>query len=131
MNGNTPYGGTPTVTPAGKRASADISDPAPDQIRRLQENMSEIAAETRKLLPNGYLVNTNVGRGATGVKAQIAVRPPAGRPVSAGFSPSEDELQSSEIIDTDDQTEVARGLAASAILQVKQAVSSDITSVAR
>lgn len=131
MNGNTPYAGAPTVTQAGKRASDDRPDPSPETVRRLREDLSAIATETREYLPDGYTVNADVGQGATGLEAKIAVQPPAGRPVSAGFSPEPDDLNADRIVDEEDRHEVARGLAASAALQVKQALAANITPTAR
>ncbi|MFB6094864.1 MAG: DUF5811 family protein, partial [Halodesulfurarchaeum sp.] len=58
------------------------------------------------------------------------VQPPVGNPVSAGFSP---DLEGSgeELIPVEDEEEVARGLAASAALQVKRAIDGDVPPTAR
>lgn len=131
MNGNTPYAGTPTVTQAGKRATTDIPEPSPEQLRQLREDVFDIAAETRAYLPDGYAVDADIDQGVSGPQVRIAVRPPAGRPVSAGFTPEPDDLEAGRIVDEADRQEVARGLAASAALQVKQAISSAVTPTAR
>ncbi|PSP79512.1 hypothetical protein BRC81_04670 [Halobacteriales archaeon QS_1_68_20] len=118
MNANTPYAGLPGVTPPGERAPEDVSEVTPEQHRALREHVSEIASLTREYLPHEYAIGAEVRRGATGPEATVAVEPPVGHPVSAGLSP---ELNDIEDLDVD-ASEVARGLAATAALQVKQAM---------
>ena len=131
MNGNTPYAGTPGITQAGRRATADLPDLTADQKRALRQNVARIAAQTREFLPDEYLVDADVTHGASGPQARIAVQPPIGHPVSAGFAPEDDDFEEDPLIDDEDRSEVARGLAASAALQVKQAIQSDVTPTAR
>jgi hypothetical protein len=121
MNGNNPYAGRPGTTAAGQRDPADELELTADQRRMLQDHLSAIAAHTRELLPGEYSVAAELRRGATGPEATIAVRPPVGHPVSAGFSPEEADLDADEL-PVDDVAEVAHGLAATAALQVKQAM---------
>ncbi len=131
MNGNTPYAGHPSVTPAGKRSQADLPELTADQKRRLRKDLSAIAAETRTYLPDEYAVNTDLNVGSSGPQATVAVQPPIGHPVSAGFTPGQDDLDAERIVDEEDCQEVARGLAASAALQVKQAISGSVPPTAR
>lgn len=131
MNGNTPYAGNPNVTQAGRRASEDLPELSTDQKRRLRQDVTRIAAETRQYLPSEYAVDADINHGAAGPMVTVAVQPPVGRPVSAGFSPEQDDLDAERIVNDDDCQEVARGLAASAAFQVKQAVSNDVTPTAR
>lgn len=131
MNGNTPYAGTPGTTQAGKRASADLAELSAGQRRALRENVTRIAARTRSFLPDEYIVDSDVSQAAGGARATVAVQPPVGHPVSAGFSPEGEDFEDDELISDDDEFEVARGLAASAALQVKQAVQDDVTPTAR
>lgn len=131
MNGNNPYAGIPGTTPAGKRAAADVPELTAKQRRELRENVTRIAARTRSFLPSEYIVDSDVSQGATGARATVAVQPPIGHPVSAGFSPDGDDFEEEPLITDDDQFEVARGLAASAALQVKQAMQDDVTPTAR
>jgi len=131
MNGNTPYAGPPGVTQAGRRSADDLPDLTPDQKRTLRREVATIAARTREFLPNEYVVDVDVMAGAGGPTATVAVQPPAGHPVSAGFTPEEDDIDRGEVIPTEDRDEVARGLAASAALQVKRAVGNDVTPTAR
>lgn len=119
MNGNTPYAGLPGVAEAGHRAAADVPDLTSDQKRVLRRQVSHIAARTRQLLPDEYAVGSEVRAGTNGPEATVAVRPPVGHPVSAGFTPQGDDLDDG--FDAAASDEVARGLAASAALQVKQA----------
>ncbi|ELZ03974.1 DUF5811 family protein [Natrialba asiatica] len=130
MNGNTPYAGLPGETAAGQRAAADIPDLSSSQKRLLHRDVSRIAARTREFLPNEYIVDADVSTSATGPQVTVAVRPPVGHAVSAGFTPEMEEI-SEEIITADERDEVARGLAASAALQVKRAVSDAVTPTAK
>lgn len=134
MNGNTPYGGLPGVTGAGKRAAADVPDLTNTQKRSLHRDVSRIAARTREYLPNEYVVDSDISHGASGPQVTVAVHPPVGHAVSAGFTPSlETELEDdSSVIDADERDEVARGLAASAAFQVKQALGNgNVTTMAK
>ncbi|WP_440770838.1 DUF5811 family protein [Natronorubrum sp. DTA28] len=128
MNGNTPYAGLPGETGAGQRAAADVPNLSRDQKRLLHRDVSRIAARTREFLPSEYVVDSDVSSGMTGPQVTVAVRPPVGHAVSAGFTPDlEDVAAGEEVITADERSEVARGLAASAALQVKQAVSNNVT----
>ncbi|WP_435347760.1 DUF5811 family protein [Haloarchaeobius sp. HRN-SO-5] len=131
MNGNTPYAGLPGSTQAGHRASADIPELTPEQKRALRADVANIAARTREFLPDEYVVDGDVSQGISGPQATVAVQPPVGNPISAGFTPDADDLDEESLIAPEDQAEVARGLAASAALQVKQAISNSVTPTAR
>ncbi|WP_226004465.1 DUF5811 family protein [Natrinema salinisoli] len=127
MNGNTPYAGLPGETGAGQRAAADVPDLSSAQKRLLHRDVSRIAARTREFLPNEYVVDADVSNGMTGPEVTVAVRPPVGHAVSAGFTPDlEEAAAAEEVITADERDEVARGLAASAALQVKQAISNNV-----
>ncbi len=126
MNGNTPYAGLPGQTKAGQRAAADLPTLSRPQKRLLHRDVSRIAALTREFLPDEYVVDADVQSGISGPQVTVAVQPPVGHPVSAGFAPDVEDV-TDEIISDDERAEVARGLAASAALQVKQAVSNGIT----
>ncbi len=131
MNGNTPHAGLPGIAPAGKRDPADMPEITADQKRALRAEVTQIAARTRKFLPDEYVVNANVSRGVAGPRATVAVDPPIGEPVSAGFSPDLEDVDEGSPIPIDgDPDEVARGLAAGAVLQVKQSLD-DVTPTAR
>lgn len=116
MNGNTPHAGLPGVTPPGQRSADDLPELTPEQHRRLREQVSEIAAITREYLPDEYAIGAELRRGHSGPEATVAVEPPVGHPVSAGFALDLDEVDDMDV----DADEVARGLAATAALQVKQ-----------
>jgi hypothetical protein len=131
MNGNNPYAGAPGVTEAGKRANADVLQLSSTQKRVLRREVSRVAARTREFLPDEYVVDADVVNGSAGPTAQVAVQPPIGHPVSAGFQPDQDDIDSGEPISAEDRDEVARGLAASAALQVKQALQNNVTPTAR
>ncbi|GAA0304414.1 DUF5811 family protein [Halarchaeum salinum] len=115
MNGNTPYAG-----PGGNPTDDDEAALTPEQRRALRDSLARIAAETRTYLPDEYIVGAEIGQNQQGTHATVAVRPPAGNPVSAGFTPEFDE-NDTDLVPADERAEVAQGLAASAALQVKQA----------
>jgi len=112
MNGNTPYAGPDATEPVELSVA---------QRRALRESLSRIAARTREFLPDEYVVGSEVNDGANGPQATVAVRPPVGKPVSAGFTPDVDD-DDTDLIPATERDEVARGLAASAALQVKIAL---------
>jgi len=91
MNGNTPYAGLPGETGAGQRAAADVPDLSSAQKRLLHRDVSRIAARTREFLPNEYVVDADVSTGMTGPQVTVAVRPPVGHAISAGFTPDLEE----------------------------------------
>lgn len=122
MNGNNPHAGAPGITQAGQRAPTDVPELTVAQKRTLRRDVSAIAARTREFLPSEYVVDSDVSQSATGPEARVAVQPPVGHPVSAGFTPDEDDFDAEDLISSEDRQEVARGLAASAALQVKQAM---------
>lgn len=130
MNGNNPYAGVPGVTEAGHRANADVPDLSPEQKESLRNSITAIATQTREFLPDEYIVGSKVADGGNGPEAQVSVQPPVGHPVSAGFRPDGDDFDG-EDLETHEEGEVARGLAASAALQVKQVLGDDLTPTAR
>ena len=128
MNGNNPYAGAPGVVDAGK-PSHDV-DLTPDQMHALRRAVAGIVAQTRTYLPDSYVIGSQLSHGAEGPMATVAVDPPAGHAVSAGFTPDLDDLESG--LSETDREEVARGLAASAALQVMTAVDDeDLVSTAQ
>lgn len=129
MNGNNPHAGLPGITEAGKRAAADVPEMSAEQRREVRQEIVRIAARTREFLPDEYVVNSNVQVGISGPRGTVAVHPPAGHPVSADLSLELDGTDFS--VDADDREEVARGLAASAALQVKRSVKGDVSQIAR
>lgn len=131
MNGNTPYAGQPGTTEAGHRTAADLPELSADEKRRFRRDVSRIAARTREFLPDEYVIDASVTHSAGGPQAQVAVQPPVGHPVTAGFTPDEDDFDADDVVGDDDRQEVARGLAASAALQVKQHVADNVTPTAR
>ncbi|ADE02655.1 DUF5811 family protein [Haloferax volcanii] len=127
MNGNNPYAGAPGVTGAGQ-ASAD-RELTVDQMDALRRAVAGIVSRTESYLPEGFAVGSELSTGANGPLATVAVHPPVGHPVSAGFSPDADDLDAG--LTDEDRNEVARGLAASAAFQVMSAVGDDLTPAAR
>jgi hypothetical protein len=126
MNGNNPYAGPSGVVEAGRPEDVDLS---PEQKETLREAVTNIVTITESYLPDGYAVGSELSYGTNGAQATVAVRPPVGHAVSAGFSPSIEELTSG--LDDEDREEVAKGLAASAAAQVMNAVGDEIEPTAR
>lgn len=110
MYGNTPFGGANPDT--GPTLTAE-------QRRRLRRDLASVAAETRDLLPDEFAVGLELAESTDGPRATVAVRPPVGPVVSAGYTPEDD---TDVYIGEDERTDLAQGLAASAALQVKQAM---------
>src|SRR6056297_2652777 len=130
MNGNNPYAGVDGVTEAGQRANVDVPDLSPEQKESLHNSVATIATRTREFLPDEYVVGSKVADAGNGPQAQVSVQPPVGHPVSAGFQPDLSDFDGDEL-DSHEEDEVARGLAASAALQVKQVMGDDLTPTGR
>ncbi|MBP1986297.1 DUF5811 family protein [Halolamina salifodinae] len=123
MNGN--YAGGYGIT-GGTPEEIELS---PDEKRGLRRAVSGIVSRTESYLPDGYVVGSELTYGSDGPEATVAVRPPAGHPVSAGFQPDAEDIEAG--LDDADRDEVAKGLAASAAAQVMFAMGDDPVPVAR
>jgi hypothetical protein len=102
---------------AGTNAELTLST---QQRRHLRSDLASVAARTRKLLPGEFAVGLELSPGPEGPRATVAVQPPVGSIVSAGYTP--DDAADARIAE-DERDDIAQGLAASAALQVKQAMS--------
>jgi hypothetical protein len=71
MHGNTPYAGLPET-------EFDA-----EQRRALRRTVTAVTAETRALLPDEFVVGSEIVDGENGPRATVAVRPPTGSVVSA------------------------------------------------
>jgi len=109
MYGNTSF----TDEPAGEELTTE-------QRKLLRRELSSVAARTRELLTGEFVVGSEITQGANGPRATVAVQPPIGAVVSANYSPDGDMD-----IDDEDREDLAMGLAASAALQVKEALDAD------
>lgn len=105
------YGNSPVrdESPAAELSSA--------QREHLRQELSSVAARTRELLPGEFVVGSELGTDANGPRATIAVRPPVGTAVSATCP-----VEADTDIDEQEREDIAVGLAASAALQVKNAM---------
>ncbi|MFB6162063.1 MAG: DUF5811 family protein [Halococcoides sp.] len=95
---------------------------SPAERNRLREEIESVASATRDLLPGDFVVGSELTDGGNGPVATVAVQPPVGAPVSGGYTP-EDGIE----IDDEQCREFARGLAASAALQVKRSIGDGAT----
>lgn len=101
MHGNTPYAGSPPV---------DV-EPTAEHRRSLRRELVELAASTRDLLTDEFIVGGEISDDDGALQATIAVQPPAGSVVSAGLDPNlEGDVDS-----------LALDLAAGAVLEAKHA----------
>jgi hypothetical protein len=118
MYGNTPFGGADE--------SVTLTT---EQRQSLRRDLSRVAARTRELLPDEFVVGAEITTQHDGPTATVAVQPPVGPVVSAGYTPenADDDIA----IDADECTDLAQGLAASAALQVKQSIDDDASPAAR
>lgn len=110
MYGNSPIEG-----------DADAGRLSSDERKQLRRDLSRVAARTRELLPAEFVVGSEISTGSNGPQAMVAVQPPVGSIVSAGYAPAE----SGATINEQERDDIATGLAASAALQVKQAYPDD------
>jgi len=95
---------------------------SPEERKVLRRDLESVAAETRDLLPGEFVVGSEISAGANGPSATVAVQPPVGPIVSADYSPDVDEGVE---MAADERSDIARGLAASAALQVKRSFPDD------
>jgi len=124
MNGNSYAGGV-----VGGAQPTDDFELSADHKQGLRRAVAGIVSRTESYLPDGYVVGSELTYGSNGPQATVAVRPPAGHPVSAGFTPDREELEAG--LDDADRDEVAQGLAASAAAQMMHAVGDNPVPTAR
>jgi hypothetical protein len=103
MHGNTPYAGSPTP-------DAEVT---PEHRRLLRQDLIRVAASTRELLSDEFVVGGEISDDDGAFQATVAVQPPAGSVVSTGLDAEADG-------DADVET-LARDLAAGAVLEAKHA----------
>ncbi|NLV09636.1 hypothetical protein GOC74_06800 [Halomicrobium mukohataei] len=116
MYGNTQFG-----------ADVEEVDLTPEQRQSLRRDLTHVAAGLREVLPGEFVVGSEITSGSSGPRATIAVQPPLGSVVSAGYSPTDDKVE----ITDDERDDLVHGLAASAALQVKQAMTDDAAPTAQ
>jgi hypothetical protein len=102
MHGNSPHAGPADVEPSVERR------------RAFRRELVDVAASTRALLSDEFVVGAELSGRTDGLQATVAVRPPAGSVVSAGFEPGEDDPVDESL---------ALDLAAGAVLEAKRAAS--------
>ena len=110
MHGNTPHDG-PVET-----------EFAPEDRRALRRDLVDVATSTRDLLSDDFVVGGEISDDDGALHATVAVQPPAGSVVSAGFEPEGHEAG--------DVESLARDLAAGAVLEAKHAAQ-DVSRAAR
>jgi hypothetical protein len=95
MHGNAPHAGdTPQKLDAEQRIA-------------LRQSVASVTADTRALLPDEFMIGSEIVEGDQGAQATVAVRPPVGSTVRATVS-------------LDSERAIAQKLAAAAAVQVKQ-----------
>ncbi|MEF8915176.1 DUF5811 family protein [Natronomonas sp.] len=98
MHGNAPHSGRSEPTPTS------------EDRRALRRELVDIASSTRDLLADDFVVGGEIAGDDTGLQARVAVQPPVGKVVSAGFELGDGEAES-----------LAQELAAGAVLEAKHA----------
>lgn len=98
----------------------------PEERKSLREGLSSVADRTRELLPGEFVVGSEIVPSNEGPRATVAVQPPVGAVVSADYTPDGDID-----ITPDERDDIATGLAASAALQVKDAMSDNSSPTAK
>jgi hypothetical protein len=114
------YGNAPNRADSGGRELTT------EQQKLLRQELTDVAARTRKLLPTEFVVGSEISQGVDGPRATVAVQPPIGAMVSADYTP-EGKID----IDDAQREDLAVGLAASAALQVKEAIGGDVPQTAK
>lgn len=109
MYGNAPFG-----------ADTDDEPLSREQRDALRRDLTAIAARTRELLPDEYVVGAQIAEGSGGPRGRIAVQAPRGSMVTADYMP-EGEVAIGE----EERDELVRGLAASAALEEMRAGDED------
>lgn len=135
MNWNESYSGGQNAT----TDSGSPGDPSGSGRRALRRSAKTVAASTRQYLPSEYGVTGEVTTGMNGPQATVAVQPPVGPPISAGFALDEYVAEDGSAnadpdpvsLPDDERDSVAQGLAARAAFQVKRAVGDAVTPTAR
>ncbi len=110
-------------SPIGDESAGELT---PEQRKDLREGLSSVASRTRELLPGEFVVGSEISHSSNGPRATVAVQPPIGHVVSADYSP-EGDID----ITPDERDDIATGLAASAALQVKDAMTDGDAPAAR
>ncbi|WP_254840668.1 DUF5811 family protein [Natronomonas marina] len=100
MHGNSPHAG-----PAE-------AEPSIESRRALRRELVDVATSTRALLSDEFVVGAEISGNTDGLQATVAVQPPAGSVVSAGFDPDEDDATAETL---------AQELAAGAVFEAKRA----------
>lgn len=116
MYGNTQFG-----------ADVDEVELTAEQRQELRQHLAGVTDRMRELLPQEFVVGSEVTDGSGGPQATIAVQPPLGSVVSANYVPEGDGLEFTE----EECDDLVHSLAASAALQVKQALGDDDAAVAQ
>lgn len=104
MHGNTPHAGP------------SDAEPSPDRRRALRRELVDVATSTRDLLSDEFVVGGEISDDEGALHATVAVQPPAGSVVSAGFEP-----EAADTADGADVESLAQDLAAGAVLEAKHA----------
>lgn len=116
MYGNTQFG-----------ADTEAVTLTSEQRQALRRDLSNVTAGLRDVLPGEFVVGSEITDSSGGPRATVAVQPPLGSVVSAGFTPTEEKMEISD----DERDDIVHGLAASAALQVKQAMRDDAAPTAQ
>lgn len=113
MHGNTPHDGPVE------------SEFSPEDRRALRRDLVDVATSTRDLLSDEFVVGGEISDDDGALSATVAVQPPAGSIVSAGFVSDDDGADDPEGFES-----LALDLAAGAVIEAKHAAQ-DVDRAAR
>ncbi len=103
------HGDAPRDAPGG-------TEPTSADRRALRRELTAVTADARALLPDEFVVGSEIARAEEGLRGTVAVRPPAGSVVSGDFARGEAD-------------DLACELAAGAVLETRRA--GDVSPTAR
>ncbi len=103
MHGNAPYADF-----------ADEEELSSEQITTLREDVATVSERTRALLPDEFIVGSELRANPDGTHGAVSVQPPVGQAISTGIPIDASEQEHDTLV---------HELAAGAALQVKRALS--------
>lgn len=90
-----------------ENAPHDVPELTSEQRQDLRTRGTAVAARARELLPDGFVVGSELVESHDGIRATVAVRAPSGGVVSAGFA----------LADAEEADDLAQQIAAGAALE--------------
>jgi hypothetical protein len=128
MYGNTPFGGNPTTTPAGQRASNDTVTLTGDEKTEFRQDLRHLETVIGRHLPGIYGTSSGLVDTQAGIQGLITIHPPAGQPIGAGITPPMDD---GELVGVEEYKEIAKNVVATAVAATIDRTNGEPPKVAR